>query len=321
MNPDVAQAIPELVNEGILPEEKAHLLLRIARRELVSLNAEIHLLYYLGVFLITAGAGLLVKENYEHIGPLAISCAVGIGALACLAWTARNAPPFTWGKTASSHPAFEYILLLGMLLAAADLAFVEVQFTPLGAGWPWHLLIVAIVMAAAAIRYDSRTLVSLALSTFAAWRGVSVSLIEKPLWNAAGESVRWNAVACGILFLLMADYSIRRKRKPHFEPIAAHMGWLLILGALVSGGFEPSPEGIICIMTLALTGTALAWHAFRKRRFVLFAFGIFAIYIALTQLVFKARLDFELEMLWIAVTSLALIGLLRKAQRKMRDSS
>ncbi len=310
-----------MVSESILTEEKSRLLLRVARRELVSLHQEIRLLFYLGVLMTAAGAGLLVKESYQHIGPLAIACALGIGALACLAWTARNASRFTWGQASFSHPVFEYILLLGVLLAAADLAFVEVQFTPLGASWPFHLLIVAILMAVAAVRYDSRTLASLALSTFAAWRGVSVSLIEKPLWHASTESVRWNAVACGILFLLMADYSIRRKRKPHFEPIAAHMGWLLILGALVSGGFEPSPEGIIYIVALVLAGTALAWHAFRKRRFVLFSFGVFAMYIALTQLVFKARLEFELEMLWIAVTSLALIGLLRKAQRRMRDIS
>ena len=32
-----------------------------------------------------------------------------------------------------------------MLLAAADLAYIEVQFTPLGPNWSWHLLIVALL--------------------------------------------------------------------------------------------------------------------------------------------------------------------------------
>jgi hypothetical protein len=36
---------------------------------------------------------------------------------------------------------------------------------PLGAGWPWHLLVVAVFYAALALR-DSRVVWSLALTTF-----------------------------------------------------------------------------------------------------------------------------------------------------------
>jgi len=81
MNPDVAQAIPDMARCGILEEEKAPRLLRIARGELVSFRQEIRLLFYLGVLLTAAGAGLLVKQNYQHIVPLAVALVVGIGAL------------------------------------------------------------------------------------------------------------------------------------------------------------------------------------------------------------------------------------------------
>ena len=54
--------------------------------------------------------------------------------------------------------------------AAADLAYVEVRFSPLGAHWPWHLLLVSALYALAALRFDSRVVWSLALSTFLAWR-------------------------------------------------------------------------------------------------------------------------------------------------------
>src|SRR3954454_2193751 len=126
MSPDVAHAIPELVESGILPPEKAPLLLRVARGELLSVHAELRALLYAGVLLILGGVGVLVEQNLERIGPLAIAVALGLAALAALVWVVRVAPPFSWGAAASPHLAFDYILLLGVLLAAADLAFIEV---------------------------------------------------------------------------------------------------------------------------------------------------------------------------------------------------
>ena len=159
---------------------------------------------------------------------------MALGALACLLWVARKAPAFTWGEVASPHLALDYVLLLGALLVGADLAFAEVKFTPLGDAWPWHLLIVALFYALLAFRYDSRVLLSLALSTFAAWRGVSTARLEHALWIGSEDPVRVNAAACGILFLAVGAVLRGRSWKAHFEPVATHLGWLLLLGAVAS---------------------------------------------------------------------------------------
>ncbi len=319
MNPDVAKAIPELVRRGIIPQERSSLLLRIATRSLVSVHGEIRLLFYLGVLVTTAGVGLLVQEYYQHIGPVAVAVVVGIAAIACLSWAAKNAKPFSWGESASPWLAFDYLLLLGVLLASSDLAFIEIQFTPLGAHWPWHLLIVSILMACVAVRYDSRTVFSLALSTFAAWRGLSVSLVENSIWHASEESVRLNAISCGVIFVLLGYYLLRSRKKPHFEPVAAHLGWLLILGALVSGVGLHGPEGIAYVVLLSATGIFLAWLSYVKRRFSLFAYGVLAVYIASISLVLKADLDSTGELVCIMIISLILIALLWRAQKKMKE--
>jgi hypothetical protein len=319
MNPDVAEAIGDLVRRGVLPESKAVRLRSIARGELVSLYPELRLLFYIGVLLSTAGIGVLVKQNYENIGPVVIATGLGAAALGTLLWVARTASPFSWKETPVPYLAFDYLLLLGVLLAAADLAFIEVQFTPLGSNWPWHLLIVSLIMACFAVRYDSRTLFSLALSTFAAWRGLSVSILEKQLWRATEDIVRWNALGCGILFVLLGRGQLRSGRKPHFEPVTVHLGWLLILGALVSGGQEQGLKGIAHILALGLTGSGLAWYAFRRRRFALFTFGILALYVSASQLVLKSSLDFMESLFWFVITSAGLIAWLWKVQRKMRE--
>ena len=98
MNPDLAKAIPEMVGSGVLEEKKSCTLLRMAQGELISIRPEIRLLFYFGVLLTAAGVGLLVKQNYQQIGPLAIAIGVGLGALASFAWAARRAPSFSWEK-------------------------------------------------------------------------------------------------------------------------------------------------------------------------------------------------------------------------------
>lgn len=316
MNPDVAQAIPELVESGALPPAQAPVLLRVARGELMAVHSELRALLSLGVLLVTGGAGLLVAQNLDRIGPVAIAVALGVAAAAALAWVERVAPPFTWDEVRAPHLALDAILLLGVLLAGADLAFIEVKFTPLGAQWPWHLLIVAILTGVAAFRYDSRPVFSLALSTFAAWRGVSIGVLGVTFLPEA-SAVRWNAIACGALFAGLGAVFVRARRKAHFEPVAVHLGWLLILGALAWGMFEKA--GLAWGGALLLTGAALAAGAFRFRRFSLFAFGVVAAYAGLSRLTLDI-LDFEiLGCFWFSATSILMIAGLMVAQRRLRE--
>ncbi|HSG38219.1 MAG TPA: hypothetical protein VLE27_01160 [Thermoanaerobaculia bacterium] len=318
MNPDVAQAIPKLVETGALPPERAPLLLRVARRELVSVHWELRALLYLGVLLVTGGVGLLIKENLDRIGPAVVAAAIGLAAAAALVWVERVAPPFTWKQGKSPNLAFDYILLLGVLLAAADLAYIEVQFTPLGASWPWHLLIVSLFAALASFRYDSRIVFSLSLSTFAAWRGVSVAFFGSTLLGGVEDTVRWNMLGCGLFFAILGLVLTKTDRKAHFEPVAVHLGWLLILGALASGMGEE--RWVAWTLALLFTGGGLAAGAYVLRRFPLFAFGVVAAYVALTRLAFGFGLDgMTLGCFWFFFTPLLVIFGLIMAQRRMKE--
>jgi len=147
MNPDVVGAIARLRAGNVLSSGQAALFDRVARRSLVSLSLEIRALLYAGVLLLTSGVGLLVSEHHREIGPLAIAGAIALAGAACLVWVMGKAPPFTWEEIPSPNVAFDYVLLLGLLLFASDLAYVEVQFTVLGPRWTYHLLVVGAVVA------------------------------------------------------------------------------------------------------------------------------------------------------------------------------
>ncbi len=86
-----------------------------------------------------------------------------------------------------SHVAADYLLLLGVLLVGSDLAYVESRFRFLGPNWAYHLLVLSAIALAAAYRFDSRVVLSLGLSSFAAWRGLSTRLpLESHLADMPG---------------------------------------------------------------------------------------------------------------------------------------
>jgi hypothetical protein len=318
VNPDLAAAIPRLVDGGILSVETAAPLLREARGGLVGVRAEVRALLYFGVLLTMAGVGLLVKENLARIGPLAIAAGIALAAAAALAWVVKVAPPFSWQEVAAPNLAFDYVLLLGLLLAAADLAFVEVRFAPLGAFRPWHLLIVAVLAGAAAFRFDSRVVLSLALSTFAAWRGVSLApaagrFLDTP--NGIGDAAwRWNMIACGVLFAAFGLALARLRRKAHFEPVAVHFGWLLVLVGIGTGIFATGGQATAWGGLLLAVGGGLTWGAFRARRFPLFAYGVLAGYAGLCRLLATVPHAAELGCFWFGISSLLVVGALLVGQ-------
>jgi hypothetical protein len=210
--------------------------------------------------------GVLVRQHLDRIGPVAIAVALGAAAIGCLGWAWRRAPAPSF--------AFDTVLLLGALLAAADLAFIEVKFTPLGPDWRWHLLIVAVVYAGLAFRFDSKTLFSLSLTAGAAWRGVSVAGVATP-WGGVADSDRLlvEALICGVTFLALGKLLERVHVKAHFEPVATWLGWILIVSAL---GMRLVVDDGRSISAFALVGcgVVLAWFAWDERSIGRYALGV-----------------------------------------------
>ena len=67
----------------------------------------------------------------------------------------------------------------------------------LGPAWPLHLLVVAVFYGVLAYRFDSRILLSLALASFAAWRGLSLSLAHASLGPGDVARLRWRGARDG----------------------------------------------------------------------------------------------------------------------------
>lgn len=320
MNPDVAAAVASLRAEKILSDGQAAFFDRAARRGLVSVRLELSVLLYVGVLMLTSGVGLLVKEHQQEIGPVAVVIGIALAAGACLAWVIRKAAPFSWGEIQSPNVAFDYILLLGLLLFATELAYVEVQFTVLGPNWTHHLLLVGVTYLLAAYLWDSRTVLGLALTTLAAWRGVSLSLARGSLLAADAGRLRWNAVALGALYIGAAVLSVRLKRKAHFEEVFANAGLLLLLGALLSGVLEDRAGWGLWLAALLLVAGLVMWLSFGLGRSLYFVLGTAAAYIGSMRLIFES-LGHEsgFPSLLAALLGLGVLAFIFAVHRRMKE--
>lgn len=319
MQPDVARAIPELVERGLLPREAAPRLQRVASGRLVSVRAELRALLHAGVLLVASGAGLLVAQNLARLGPVTVAVALGLASAGCFAWVARVGPAFSRGKGPAANIAFDYILLLGVLLAGADLAWIEVRFSPLGASWPWHLLPVALLAAAAAFRWDSGLVFSVALSTFAAWAGLTPQAVLEGDWWGSPESLRVAAVACGATFVVLGVTLVRSGLKAHFAPVADAFGWLLLFGGLAAFHLSESSEAPWWAMLSLVLGGVVAVLAGLGRKLVRFGLATFAAWLAASRLAVEAIDEETLLFAWFAGSALALVVGLARAFRRKRS--
>lgn len=316
MTPEAVPAIARLQGAGHVAPADADRMVRAADGRLVSVRLALRALLYAGVVILLGGVGLLVQENYGRIGPVAIAVSLALAAALCFAWVTRARAPFGWDEVPSPNLAFDYVLLLGVLLAAADLAYVEVQFTALGAHWPWHLLIVAVGSGLLGVRYDSRVLFSFALTSLAAWRGVSIAQVDWMLDGPGGDIYALNAIGCGIVFLLLAELLEWLGRKAHFGPVATTMGWLLILGGLTAGMTSVREHRLVYAPALILVGLALAaWEV--GGAYWLFALGILGAYVGLNGLVLEWIPGFQATLAWFVLSASILIaGLIALGARR-----
>ena len=321
VNRNLHEAVGRLRARGTLTDAQAAYFGRIARGELVSVRLELQTALWLGVTLIAGGAGVLVKENLARLGPLTIGAGIGLAAALCLWRVARSSPPFSWGVVEAPTLAFDYLLLLGVLLLGIDLAYLETQLKLLGPSWPWHLLLLALVQLAFAFRYDSRAVLSLALASFAAWRGVAITFAGGVLGGRGEAAIRFNALAVGALFFVAGSLLARAGRKAHFEPAFGNLGLLLLLGAAVSGAFEDR-GGLepLWLIVLALTAGATIVLAFRARRSDYFAQGVIAAFLGFLRLAFE--LHFEVGIFYlISAGSFGVLFLILWAHRRFKEEA
>jgi hypothetical protein len=240
--------------EGLIDDATAARALARDRGRVFSMYAELRATLYAGVLLVMAGFGLILARNIERIGPLAIVLAVALVAIAC-------AVPAVRAKLAGRALAVagEYLLLLAVLLASADLAYAERQFTLLGPLWSWHLLILAVLHAAIAYAFASPLVLAASLTALAGWFGVGGTPGELLNLSYSEAEFGARALACAAVIAGWRYADRRAQPQSRFTEVFDHFAANLAFW----GAIAWCSEWPWLAAGLPLLG-AFAWAAIRR---------------------------------------------------------
>jgi hypothetical protein len=298
---------PELERlRPLLGQPATDTLLARDRREVFSLHPELRILAWGGAMLLATAAGIVLKNNLERIGPLALALLMAIAAAACYA--------FVWWRRGKAHLVDDYILLLGALLVSGDVAFIESQFHLLGDAWHRHFLILAIAHGVTAYVYRSRLVLSLSIAATAAWLGAR----QTPFGEGSAYAVR--AYACALILLMWRTVHLRFDRNParDFAPPLEHFAANLSFAGAIALMFKDETRLLGCLLALAVAAAVTVWGMRTKREaFVLYAFlyAVLAIDVLFIHLVDEETLDF----LFLVLSSIGAIVALIAIHARVKE--
>ena len=102
------------------------------RKDRFSVALELNALLYLGVLAIAAGLLWTVQTHFIALGDTAIVAALTVIVALCFGYCFARARPYSPGEVESPTAIFDYVLYLGCLVFAIELAYLETRFTLLG---------------------------------------------------------------------------------------------------------------------------------------------------------------------------------------------
>ena len=264
----VAERLARWHEEGVITHEQYDAIGAIVRKACFSVALEIHALLYLGVVSVGAGVLWTVQTHFANLGDSVIVLTLTLIVTLCAWYCLTRARPYSPGEVESPTALFDYVLYLGCLIFAIELAFIETRFALLGSAWDAHVLVSAALFFAAAYRFDNRFVLSLALSTLAAWFGIKLTQFG---FGSAG-SLRVSALAYGALVAGMGALLRRLDIKRHFVDTHLHVAATASFVAMTSGVSSGDADLFYAAGLLILAGASVAYGV-RHRQFALVAYG------------------------------------------------
>jgi hypothetical protein len=281
-----------------------------------SVHRELRAAIYIGILLISAGMGLTIRQYFAQLGDIAIVGSLTIGTLAAFGYCFLKGKPWSHGEVESPNILFDYVLLFGCTLYAADVGYIETQFHLLGDSWHNYLLVSAALFFFLAYRFDNRLVLSMALSTLAAWFGFQLSMRFLTFHNYYRES----AIAYSLVTFAAGSLSNRLAVKKHFFDIYLNFTVHFLLAALLTGVTEYRFSSWH-LPAMSVSIAAVAVYSMRTRRFLYLLYAILYGYACLSVVALEFIDGTAAMYLYGIVSSLTVMGLIFILSRRFKEGT
>jgi hypothetical protein len=311
------QRLDAWTRAGVISPEQHASLSGLVRHDRFSLFVEIHGLLYIGVVAMVGGFVWTFRDSLADLGHASIlsmfAALIGMSFYYCF----TRGSAYSNDEVEQPSVALDYVLYFGCLMFSGMLAYLEVQMGVFR-GWETHLLLASVVFGALAYRFDNRFVLSLALSTLAAWLGLTLNVFDT--FDAVRtHRLRFYAMGYG-LFVAAVGYGLYRQDiKRHFLDVYLHVGANAFLLATLSGVPDSSSTGLLYLALLLPLAAALIYLGIRFDRFAFVAYGTLYGYAGLSAKLLVELDSPEFGLLYLFVTgSMVVIGLVVLARRFAR---
>lgn len=294
------QLFEKFSGEGLVSPES---LQKVKAPRFFSLHWELKTLLYLGVLLLSGGLGILIYKNIDTIGHQAILFAIAALCLGCFYYTRRYKPPFSWNKVLSPNGFFDYIVLLGCLLFVTFITYMQAQYNVFGTRYGLAAFFPMIVLFFSAYYFDHIGVLSLGITNFAAWLGVSITPYHILSQNDfSSDRLIYTGLLLGVILITAGLLSTKKNIKQHFSftyhNFGVHILFIALLSALIVF------EGIYMLWFVVLAGvaTAIYFMALKNRSFYFLLITILYAYVGLTYVVMRLLVEgSSIEGIYLAI--------------------
>lgn len=304
------QAAQTLLEKNLISDEQFKQIQTYRSLNIFSLHNELRFLLYLSVLLFTTGIGILIYQNIDTIGHIAILSLLLIVTVISFYFCFKNAVGFKKEEVLFPNPLYDYLVLTAVILSCTFVGYLQFQYQPFGTNYGLATLIPTIISFICAYYFDNKSVLTIAITGLAAYIGLSVTpqdLVNNELY--ANESLSYSAIVLGFLLIFWTIYSSRIELKTHFNSIYLTFALHIISIASINNLLDD----YWFLFTIVLAGSCFYFYkiSYELRSISLYVFMSIYAYMGINIVLFKIfeHIDFsDLWMLFVLIMPAYLIG-------------
>jgi len=292
------QATQTLLEKELISEEQFQQIQAYRNLNIFSLHNELRYLLYLSVLLFTGGIGILIYQNIDTIGHIAILSLLLIVTAISFYFCFKNAIGFKKEEVTFPNPLYDYLVLTAVILSCTFVGYLQFQYKIFGTGYGLATLIPTIISFICAYYFDNKSVLTIAITGLAAYIGISVTpqdLVNNEFYS--NNSLSYSAILLGVLLIVWTIYSSRIKLKTHFNSIYLTFALHIISIASINNLMDH----YWFLFAIVLAGSSFYFYkiSYELRSISLYVFMIIYAYMGLNIMLFKIFEHIDFSDVWI----------------------
>lgn len=295
------KATQDLFDRKLITENQYQEIKTYRSLNIFSLNTELKLLLSLSVLMFTSGIGILIYDNIDSIGHIALLAILLVLICGCFYYCFKNSKGFQKTETTSESPFLEYIVLIANVLTCIFIGYLQFQYEVFGTHYGLATLIPTLVSFICAYYFDNKSVLTIAVTGLAAYVGLSVT--PQDIFNDNNhfyydQSLSFSAIMLGVLLILWTIYSFRINLKTHFAFI--YLTFALHIISVASIANLPHHDWTWLLFAAFLAGSSYYFYkiSHEQKAISIYVFMIIYAYIGFNIFLFRIFENVDFSDLW-----------------------